>query len=143
MGRSISCAPRSIVMEREIDMRYTMQLAEVATPMPDGSLTSTEIAGVAEAFEKKYADLYGKDSGFREAGIQAITYRVRGTGVLPFSPELPELAVMGVIPGPELLDHRQRLLHVAIAVALIEPRFHPVELGFALAIPDIHRLQGF
>ncbi|MEE3851956.1 hydantoinase/oxoprolinase family protein [Gordonia sp. LSe1-13] len=83
----------SIVMEREIDMRYTMQLAEVATPLPDGSLTSTEIAGAAEAFEKKYADLYGKDSGFREAGIQAITYRVRGTGVLPFSPELPELAV--------------------------------------------------
>ncbi|MCF3936802.1 hydantoinase/oxoprolinase family protein [Gordonia tangerina] len=83
----------SIVMEREIDMRYTMQLAEVATPLPDGSLTSTEIADAAEAFEKKYADLYGKDSGFREAGIQAITYRVRGTGVLPFSPELPELAV--------------------------------------------------
>ncbi|ROZ98996.1 hydantoinase/oxoprolinase family protein [Gordonia sp. OPL2] len=82
----------SVVMEREIDMRYTMQLAEVATPLPDGSLTSTEIAGAAEAFEKRYADLYGKDSGFREAGIQAITYRVRGTGVLPFSPELPELA---------------------------------------------------
>ncbi|WP_431840331.1 hydantoinase/oxoprolinase family protein [Gordonia hongkongensis] len=82
----------SVEIEREIDMRYTMQLAEVATPLPDGSLTSTEVVAAAEAFEKKYADLYGKDSGFREAGIQAITYRVRGTGVLPFSPELPELA---------------------------------------------------
>lgn len=82
----------SVEIEREIDMRYTMQLAEVATPLPGGSLTSTEIVAAAEAFEKKYADLYGKDSGFREAGIQAITYRVRGTGVLPFSPELPELA---------------------------------------------------
>ena len=82
----------SVEIEREIDMRYTMQLAEVATPLPDGSLTSAEIVAAAEAFEKKYADLYGKDSGFREAGIQAITYRVRGTGVLPFSPELPELA---------------------------------------------------
>lgn len=82
----------AIEIEREIDMRYSMQLAEVATPLPDGSLTSTEIVAAAEAFEKKYADLYGKDSGFREAGIQAITYRVRGTGVLPFSPELPELA---------------------------------------------------
>ncbi|PKZ65193.1 hydantoinase [Gordonia terrae] len=82
----------SVEIEREIDMRYSMQLAEVATPLPDGSLTSTEIVSAAEAFEKKYADLYGKDSGFREAGIQAITYRVRGTGILPFSPELPELA---------------------------------------------------
>lgn len=82
----------AVEIEREIDMRYSMQLAEVATPLPDGSLTSTEIVDAAEAFEKKYADLYGKDSGFREAGIQAITYRVRGTGILPFSPELPELA---------------------------------------------------
>ncbi|GAC66854.1 hydantoinase/oxoprolinase family protein [Gordonia soli] len=83
----------SVQIEREIDMRYTMQLAEVATPLPEGSLTSTEIAAAGETFENRYAELYGKDSGFREAGIQAITYRVRGTGVLPFSPELPELAV--------------------------------------------------
>ncbi|AHH19903.1 putative hydantoin utilization protein A [Nocardia nova SH22a] len=81
----------TVEISREIDMRYTMQLAEVATPIPDGSLTSTEIATAAEVFEQRYADLYGRDSGFREAGIQAITYRVRGTGVLPFSPELPEL----------------------------------------------------
>ncbi|MBF6250025.1 hydantoinase/oxoprolinase family protein [Nocardia farcinica] len=80
-------------IDREIDMRYTMQLAEVATPVAGGALTATEIATAADTFEQRYAELYGADSGFREAGIQAITYRVRGTGVLPFSPELPELAV--------------------------------------------------
>ncbi len=74
-------------------MRYAMQLAEVATPFPSGSLTSTEVAAAAETFENRYAELYGQGSGFREAGIQAITYRVRGTGVLPFTPELPELEV--------------------------------------------------
>ncbi len=83
----------TVDISREIDMRYTMQLAEVATPIPAGALSSTEIATAAEVFEQRYADLYGRDSGFREAGIQAITYRVRGTGVLPFSPELPALAV--------------------------------------------------
>ncbi|MFD5179681.1 hydantoinase/oxoprolinase family protein [Nocardia sp. NPDC058379] len=82
----------SVEITREIDMRYTMQLAEVATPVPGGALTSAEIADAAAAFETRYADLYGQDSGFREAGIQAITYRVRGTGVLPFTPELPPLA---------------------------------------------------
>lgn len=81
----------SIEIEREIDMRYTMQLAEVATPIPAGGLTAEDIATGADTFEERYADLYGKDSGFREAGIQAITYRVRGTGVLPFSPTLPEM----------------------------------------------------
>ena len=30
------------------------------------------------AFEERYAALYGADAGFREAGIQAITFRVRG-----------------------------------------------------------------
>ncbi|OZE17828.1 hydantoinase, partial [Rhodococcus sp. 05-2254-6] len=81
----------SVQVEREIDMRYTMQLAEVATTIPEGSLDSSSVAHASDLFEQRYADLYGKDSGFREAGIQAITYRVRATGVLPFSPTLPEL----------------------------------------------------
>ncbi|GAA1459088.1 hydantoinase/oxoprolinase family protein [Williamsia maris] len=81
----------SIEVEREIDMRYTMQLAEVATSLPEGALDSTSVAHASDLFEQRYADLYGKDSGFREAGIQAITYRVRATGVLPFSPTLPEV----------------------------------------------------
>ncbi|MFE5474106.1 hydantoinase/oxoprolinase family protein [Nocardia sp. NPDC056541] len=94
----------SVEITREIDMRYTMQLAEVATPVPGGALTSTEITDAATAFEARYADLYGQDSGFREAGIQAITYRVRGTGVLPFTPELPPLA------AAESADARPALL---------------------------------
>lgn len=81
----------SVEIEREIDMRYSMQLAEVATPVPNDHLTADDVAASVEVFEKRYAELYGKDSGFREAGIQAITYRVRGTGVLPFSPTLPEV----------------------------------------------------
>lgn len=80
-----------VEIEREIDMRYAMQLAEVATPVPNTRLESAEISQVSDAFEQRYADLYGPDSGFRGAGVQAITYRVRVTGVLPFSPRLPEI----------------------------------------------------
>ncbi|MFC9765940.1 hydantoinase/oxoprolinase family protein [Rhodococcus jostii] len=80
-----------VEIEREIDMRYTMQLAEVATPVPAGSLDAAGIHAASDLFEQRYAELYGKDSGFREAGIQAITYRVRATGLLPFSPTLPEV----------------------------------------------------
>src|SRR5215470_12806923 len=81
----------TIRMHREIDMRYAMQLAEVTTPVPDGPLDGAAIEAAAAAFEQRYAALYGADTGFREAGIQAITFRVRGTGVLPFSPALPEI----------------------------------------------------
>jgi N-methylhydantoinase A len=77
---------------REIDMRYTMQLAEVTTPVADGPLDTAAIEQAAAGFEERYAALYGADTGFREAGIQAITFRVRGVGILPFSPELPHLA---------------------------------------------------
>ncbi|HEY3471751.1 MAG TPA: hydantoinase/oxoprolinase family protein [Amycolatopsis sp.] len=79
----------AIELHREIDMRYTMQLAEVTAPVANGPLDMPAIEAAAAAFEARYAELFGADAGFREAGIQAITFRVRGIGVLPFSPELP------------------------------------------------------
>jgi N-methylhydantoinase A len=80
-----------VVVEREIDMRFTAQLAEIATPVPNGTLTERGLAAVVDGFERRYAELYGEGTGFPDAGIQAITYRVRATGVFPFSPTLPEV----------------------------------------------------
>jgi len=80
-----------VVIEREVDMRFTAQLAEIATPVPNGAVTERVLADVVSRFERRYAELYGEGTGFRDAGIQAITYRVRATGVFPFSPTLPEI----------------------------------------------------
>ena len=88
----------TVELHREIDMRYSMQLAEVTAPVATGPLDAAAIEATAAAFEQRYAELYGKDAGFREAGIQAITFRVRGIGVLPFSPELP------VVPAADAAD---------------------------------------
>ncbi len=99
----------SIEIEREIDMRYTMQLAEVATPIAAGDLTAVDITAGADDFEQRYAELYGKGSGFREAGIQAITYRVRGTGVLPFSPTLPEMKQADSTDASEALSGTRKV----------------------------------
>ena len=82
----------SVRLHRELDMRYTMQLAEVTTPVSDGTLDAAAVEQAAAGFERRYAELYGADTGFREAGIQAITFRVRGEGILPFSPQLPAIA---------------------------------------------------
>ncbi|MEV6639052.1 hydantoinase/oxoprolinase family protein [Amycolatopsis sp. NPDC051371] len=82
-----------VELYREVDMRYSMQLAEVTTPVVQGPLDMAAIEEAAAGFEERYAALYGKDAGFREAGIQAITFRVRGVGILPFSPRLPEVPV--------------------------------------------------
>jgi N-methylhydantoinase A len=80
-----------VVVEREIDMRFTAQLAEIATAVPNGALSEGVLADVVDSFERRYAELYGEGTGFRDAGIQAITNRVRATGVFPFSPMLPEV----------------------------------------------------
>lgn len=82
---------RHLEIDREIDMRYAMQLAEVPVPVDDRELTDEALVRAVANFERTYAELYGKDSGFREAGVQAITYRVRGTGVMPSTAELPTL----------------------------------------------------
>jgi N-methylhydantoinase A len=81
----------TVELHREIDMRYTMQLAEVTAPVANGTLDTAAVEDAAAAFEERYAALYGAEAGFREAGIQAITFRVRGIGVLPFSPAFPEI----------------------------------------------------
>ncbi|MGY1717244.1 hydantoinase/oxoprolinase family protein [Geodermatophilus sp. SYSU D01106] len=85
----------AVSLDREIDMRFTMQLAELAVSVPGGPVDDAVVAQAGRAFERRYAELYGEGSGFAAAGIQAITFRVRGTGVLPFSPRLPELARAG------------------------------------------------
>ena len=129
-----------VEIHRSLDLRYAMQLAEVSVPVPDGPLDAAQLGAVAERFERKYAELYGEGSGFSAAGIQAITFRVRGVGVLPFSPKLPDLppaispdpsaARIGARPvrlgGPEFVDTaiydyaRLRAGHVINGPAVIE-----------------------
>jgi N-methylhydantoinase A len=93
---------------REIDMRYSMQLAELAAPVGDGPIDDAEIAATAARFEQRYAEMFGAGSGFREAGMQAITYRVRAVGVLPFSPSLPTVAEAdGADPSSAHIGTRQ------------------------------------
>lgn len=83
---------KQIKIEREIDLRYTAQLAEVSVSVPTGDLSDDDMVAAMNDFEAKYAALYGEGTGFSAAGIQSITLRVQATGVLPFEPKLPELA---------------------------------------------------
>jgi N-methylhydantoinase A len=103
----------SVEIHREIDMRYAMQLAEVTVPVTGGPLDQAALDEAATHFETRYAELFGPGSGFREAGVQAITYRVRGRGVLPFSPELPALPVADG-PDPAAAETGRRPVHLDI-----------------------------
>jgi len=100
-----------ISYQREADIRYTMQLAEVATGVPSGVLTSADVARMAEEFERRYEDLNGAGSGFPDAGMQIITYRVRATGALPVRPELPRHPSTAT-GEPEVASTRDVLLDI-------------------------------
>jgi N-methylhydantoinase A len=90
----------SIEFEREVDMRFTMQLAEVTTPVEPGPIDTAAVTRIGQTFEAAYASLYGKGAGFREAGMQIITYRMRARGRLPIHPELPHFEHGGTQAKP-------------------------------------------
>lgn len=94
-------------LDRSMDLRYGAQLAEVSVPVADGDLDEQSMHTVVADFEQRYAELYGEGTGFSAAGVQAITFRVRATGVLPFSPRLPELAAADG-PDPAAALHTTR-----------------------------------
>ena len=95
-----------VVYRNEVDMRYTMQLAEVATPAPNGELDAAGLDAVGAAFGQRYEQLYGKGSGFAEAGLQLITYRTQAVGVLPIRPKLSEV---GTSDGDAQRTSRRRV----------------------------------
>jgi N-methylhydantoinase A len=68
--------PQEIAVERILELRYKGQVHQVDTPVPAGSLGPAELERVVEEFERRYERLYGRGSGFREAGIELVNYRV-------------------------------------------------------------------
>ena len=78
--RKDGVAEADMTIQRYAEMRYRRQVHEVRVPVPEGDLSPAGVAAVLESFEKKYEDLYGKGAAFREAGIEAITFHVVGTG---------------------------------------------------------------
>jgi N-methylhydantoinase A len=115
-GQRLSFA--GVEYRREADMRYTMQLAEVATPVPDGKgshgreadnygdLDEDALERVGQEFGDRYERLYGKGSGFAEAGLQLITYRTQAVGQLSIR---PRLAAAGQASGGPRVSARRRV----------------------------------
>ena len=86
--QNIAFAETSV--RRELDARYASQLFEVTTAIDPGPVDEAAVAGMAAAFERTYADLFGEESGFKALGVQFITYRAIGTGALGFKAVLPD-----------------------------------------------------
>jgi N-methylhydantoinase A len=69
---------------RSIDMRYRRQVHILTVPAADGgdALDESAVERTVELFERLYEEKYGPESAYREAGIEMVSFRLRGTGVV-------------------------------------------------------------
>jgi N-methylhydantoinase A len=81
--RQAGVADDAMSMLRYIDMRYRGQIHEVRVGVPGGQLDAEALAGVQTLFEETYNRKYGEGAAYRQAGVEARTYQVRGIGRIP------------------------------------------------------------
>ncbi len=70
-------AADAIEWERFADVRYTMQVNEVAVRAPTGPLGEQQVAELGQAFETEYERLFGEGTGYADAGLLLTAVRVR------------------------------------------------------------------
>jgi N-methylhydantoinase A len=81
----------SVEIRREADLRYPLQMAELETPVASGELDESDLTSVRVAFENLYDRQFGEGAGFKDAGVQIVSYRAFAIGTLPVQPNLPEV----------------------------------------------------
>lgn len=100
-------APESTGFSRSIDMRYRRQTNIITVPIDaDTDLDQPLMDKVVDRFEELYEERYGKDSGFRDAGIECVAFRVRGSGYV----ERAKVGVSdrsGTDPSAALIERRR------------------------------------
>jgi len=96
-----------MVIQRSLDMRYRFQTHELNVPLPLGTWEITEayIDELDSLFDTVYEQAYGQGSGYREAGKDIITFRVRAMGKLK-KPGLKRLPLGGADPQSALKERR-------------------------------------
>ena len=69
---------------RSVDMRYRYQVHELIVPLADGisEISEHDFDKLSERFDGLYEQAFGKGSGYREAGMEIMTFRVSAIGEL-------------------------------------------------------------
>ena len=78
----------TVTMQRSIDMRYRRQVHILTVPVEHvGPLDDAAMERTLALFEHLYQEKYGRESAYREAGIELVSFRLRGSGTVR-KPEL-------------------------------------------------------
>jgi N-methylhydantoinase A len=72
-----------VELRRSCDMRYRRQVHILTVPVVDnGPIDEQSLERTIDLFEHLYEEKYGKESAYREAGIELVSFRIRGSGVV-------------------------------------------------------------
>ncbi|MDP2719616.1 MAG: hydantoinase/oxoprolinase family protein, partial [Dehalococcoidia bacterium] len=69
-------------------MKYRLQATELPVLLGDTEIRPDNQEAIVKVFEEKYAGVYGKDTGYPEAGIEILKYRMDGF----FDTPVPQIA---------------------------------------------------
>ena len=72
----------AMIFKRYVDLRYCGQIFEITIDVPSKALQERDITVLGTAFEEAYDDLYGKGTGWKEAGIEVVNFRVDAVGLM-------------------------------------------------------------
>jgi N-methylhydantoinase A len=73
---------REMKLNRAVDMRYRRQVHILTSPFVGDEVTADSLEQTVDMFERLYEEKYGPQSAYREAGIELVSFRVRGLGVV-------------------------------------------------------------
>ena len=104
-------APERVNISRTVDMRFAMQVHELAVDLPEHDLGESDIAATCENFVAKYEQTYGKNSAYLEAGIEMVAFRATGLVTL----DRPTLAVEDSTTAPDQAAIGERQVYFAPA----------------------------
>jgi N-methylhydantoinase A len=73
-----------VVVQRSLDMRYRFQAHELNVALKRGAapVGQADLSSLDSAFDALYEQSYGRGSGYREAGKEIVTFRVRATAAI-------------------------------------------------------------
>jgi len=98
---------KDIVIQRAIDMRYRRQVHLVTAPVEaQGTMTDKDLERTCDNFERLYEERYGKESAYREAGIEMAIFRVRAIGALG-KPQIKGEKLAGPDPKAAFVESRE------------------------------------
>ncbi len=91
-----------IEFQRYFEIKYKMQIHQLAVPVPNGRLDESDLEQVLVRHEEIYESFYGRGSAYRDAGVEIGLFKINAIGKMA-KPKVPSYADVSQKP---LSGHR-------------------------------------